>query len=154
MTTTYGNPAKAAEAWLATVLATVSGVTVKRVGSDTVTTQTRAYPYVVDAQLPELMESGATTAYVRMRCIIEVEGPVAREGATPTGKESTAAFDMIYKIIKAIVAADYEADKDTGTPYNSRIVGVAVGRHDGVYARSQTSYEAGIEVFITSVVYT
>jgi len=149
MTTTFGNPARFVEDWLARVLATVSGFTVKRIASDTITTATRVYPYVVNGDFPNGFENGQSATMVTLRCIIEIEGKVVAEGATPTGKEADACFDAVYKAIHVILTTDYEADNDNGTPYDSRIAGVQVGSHDGVYARNTRDFKAGVEVFVT-----
>jgi len=149
MTTAFGNPARFVEDWLARVLATVAGFTVKRVGTDTITTATRVYPYVVGGDFPAGFENGTSSAMVTLRCIIEIEGKVTAEGATPTGKEANATFDAIYKCIDVVLAANYEADNDAGTPFDSRIAGVTIGGHDGIYARNEREFKVGVEIFVT-----
>lgn len=149
MTTNYGNPARFVSSWLATVLQTVPGITVQRVGGQVSTTGVSAYAYVVGGGFPELLETGAPTGLIELRCIIAVQGPVAQEGAVPQGHEETEAYAAIYDIIAAVLAADYEDARDVGSPYSSRIYGVRAGGHDGVYASGDTSFRVGIEFFVT-----
>lgn len=147
------NPARHIETWLANVLTAAlgSGADVTAAAKTRASTKPRVYPYIVSVMFAEPYESGQQAQQGVARCIIAVEGAVASEGATPTGKESAAVYDMMYQCIAAITAADYEAAVDTGTEFKTRLTGVGVTSHDGCYNRGDNVYRAGVECFVNFV---